>query len=225
MKLYKLTDKNDQTHNSCQWGENITHETSGEGKLCGPGFTHWYLDPLLAVFLNPIHGDFDPKTMHLWEGEGEVIKNDHGLKVGCTKATTLRRISLPEISTENRIKIAILCAKQVCKEQAWNAWADNWLSGKDRTRKSAAAAAAASASAAAASASAAAASASAAAAAASASAAAAAWASASAAAWAAWAAWAAAAGAAWSEAEAAWAARMVEVKDIDLLKIIKENLK
>ncbi|MCK9460609.1 MAG: hypothetical protein M0R80_13300 [Proteobacteria bacterium] len=197
MKLYKLTDENDQTQNSCQWGENITHETSGEGKFCGPGFTHWYLDPLLAVFLNPIHGDFDPKTMHLWEGKGEIVKNDHGLKVGCTKATTLRRISLPEISTENRIKIAILCTKQVCKEQAWNTWADNWLSGKDRTRKSAtAASAAASASAAAAAA---------------ASAAAAAWASASAAAWAAWA--------------AAWAAWAAEAKAIDLLKIIKENLK
>ena len=139
MKLYKLTDKADQTFNSCQWGENVTHETGGKGELCGPGFTHWYLDPLLAVMLNPIHGDFDPKTMHLWEGKGKVVKNDYGLKVGCTKAITLRQIPVPEISIEKRIKIAILCAKQVYKGPKWNKWADNWLNGKDRSQESAAA--------------------------------------------------------------------------------------
>ena len=37
MKLYKLTDKNDQTHAGCQWGENVTVETSGKGDLCDRG--------------------------------------------------------------------------------------------------------------------------------------------------------------------------------------------
>ena len=131
MKLYKLTD------GDCQWGENVT---DGKGELCGPGFTYWYLDPLLAVMLNPIHRNFDPKTMYLWEGEGEVVKNDYRLKVDCTKATTLRQIPVPEISIEKRIKIAILCAKQIHKGPKWNKWADNWLSGKDRSQESAAAA-------------------------------------------------------------------------------------
>ena len=141
MKLYKLTDKNDQTLNNCQWGEGVTVETSGEGELCSAGFTHWYTSPLLAVLLNPIHGDYDLETAHLWEGEGEVIKDDHGLKVGCKKATTLCRISLPEVTLEQKIASGILCAKEVYDGKDWNNWADKWLSGEDRSRESAWAAA------------------------------------------------------------------------------------
>lgn len=55
MKAYKLTDENHQTRNETQWGENITHYTNGEGELCGPGWLHYYNDPLLAVLLNPVH--------------------------------------------------------------------------------------------------------------------------------------------------------------------------
>ena len=138
MKLYKLTNEKDWTHGDCQWGENITHETSGEGNLCGPGYTHWYTDPLLAILLNPIHGDFDLASAHLWEGEGEVVQNDHGLKVGCAKATTLRRIELPHITPTQKVRFAILCAKVVVTDPEWNRWADNWLSGKDRMAQEAA---------------------------------------------------------------------------------------
>ena len=100
MKLYKLTDENDQTFGGCQWGENVTIKTSGTGELCGPGWTHWYTHPLLAVFLNPIHGYFDLKTAHLWEGKGTIGKTDCKLKVGCTSGTTLKRIPLPIVTVE-----------------------------------------------------------------------------------------------------------------------------
>jgi len=111
--LYKLTNENDQTYDGCQWGKNITVKTSGEGELCGPGWTHWYTDPLLAVLLNPIHGNFDLSTAHLWEGEGEVVLEDGGLKVGCKVATTMRRIKMPVISVKQRIRFGILCALAV----------------------------------------------------------------------------------------------------------------
>ena len=60
MKTYHLTDEHDRTYGGCQWGENVIHPTSGEGSLCGPGWTHWTADPLLAVFLNPIQGEYRP---------------------------------------------------------------------------------------------------------------------------------------------------------------------
>ena len=132
MRLYKLTDYMDRTHGGCQWGVGVTVETDGVGELCGPGYTHWYTSPLVAVFLNPIHGNFDLVTAHLWEGEGAVVKDDRGLKVGCTKATTLQRVELPVLSTAVRVRVALECAKLVCTDTAWNAWADKWLSGKDR---------------------------------------------------------------------------------------------
>lgn len=137
MKLYKLTDAKDQTYGQCQWGKGVTHQTSGKGALCGPGFTHWYTDPLLAVLLNPIHGQFDLKTGHLWEGEGHVAIDDHGLKVGCTKATTQQRVPLPRITLTQRVAFSILCALEVYCEPDFVKWATEWLSGMDRSESKA----------------------------------------------------------------------------------------
>lgn len=137
MKLYKLTNQNDQTYGGCQWGENVTVETNGEGKLCGPGFTHWYTHPLLAVFLNPTHGNFDLHTAHLWKGEGEMKKENHGLKVGCVKATTKKRIPLPQVTLTQKVAFGVLCVLEIYQTKTFRTWAENWLSGKDRTQQSA----------------------------------------------------------------------------------------
>jgi len=137
MKLYKLTDENGQTHNKTQWGEGVTHEGTGEGELCGPGWIHAYTHPLLAVFLNPIHANF--KNFQLWEAEGEIDKTDNGLKIGSRKLTTLKIIKLPVVGTTNRVAFGLLCAKEVDKHKSWNHWADDWLSGKNRSAANAAA--------------------------------------------------------------------------------------
>jgi hypothetical protein len=133
MKLYKLTTRNDQTYNKCQWGPDVTVETDGTGDLCGSGFTHWYTHPLLAVLLNPIHGNFDLESAHLWEGEGDIIANDHGLKVGCKKATTLKQIPLPKVTPEQKTRFAILCALEVYQEETFVTWANNWLNDVDKS--------------------------------------------------------------------------------------------
>ena len=131
MKLYKLTDANAQTYNKTQWGEGITHEGTGEGDLCGPGWIHAYTDPLLAVLLNPIHGDFVNPL--LWEAEGEVGKEDHGLKVGCKVLTTIKPIPLPVITTEQKVKFAIYCALEVYRDPIFATWANGWVENKDRS--------------------------------------------------------------------------------------------
>jgi hypothetical protein len=140
-KYYKLTDENDRTHGDCQWGENVTYETDGKGDLCGPGWTHWYTHPLLAVLLNPSHGRFDLTTAHLWESpENQVAeKFDCGLKVGCKRGTTARRIPLPEVTLIQKIAFGILCSLAVYKEQSYVTWAESWLSGEDRSANRAAA--------------------------------------------------------------------------------------
>ena len=136
---YKLTRQDNTTYNNCLWGEGITHETDGIGELCGPGWLHAYSHPLLAVFLNPIHADIEnPK---LWEciGDGRCL-DDRGLKCGYTRLTTVREVPLPEVTTEQRIAFTILCSKEVCRDPKWTVWADNWLSGDDRTETAALAA-------------------------------------------------------------------------------------
>ena len=143
MKLYKLTDEKGRTYGGCQWGEGVTHTVSGEGELCGPGWIHAYTDPLLAVLLNPIHGNFPSDTMHLWECEGEVGKTDHGLKVGCTACTTVRQLDVPQVTAEQRVRFGLLCAMRVYTDPGWVVWAQGWLSGEDRTESAARAAASA----------------------------------------------------------------------------------
>lgn len=139
---YKLTDEHARTYGGCQWGENVTHSGTGRGPLCGPGWIHVYDHPLLAVLLNPIHANF--QHPRLWEAEGRgVTLDDHGLKRGVQTITTLREIPLPVVTTTHRVAFAVLCGKAVCHDPAWTQWADNWLTGKNRTAAVEAAAAAA----------------------------------------------------------------------------------
>jgi hypothetical protein len=139
-KLFKLTTIDNKTrpgeNNECQWGEGVTHTASGEGYLCGPGFIHAYAtSPEVAILLNPIHADYQP--FNLWECEGEVVKRDRILKVGCTKLTTIRQIPFTLPTPNQLVRAAIYMAKEVYKEPNWNQWADNWLDGKDRTKAAA----------------------------------------------------------------------------------------
>jgi hypothetical protein len=139
--LYKLTDKNGQTRGGTQWAAGVSHSATGDKDqpLCSDGWIHAYEHPLLATLLNPIHANFS--SPRLWEAEGEIGARDGQLKCGCRKLTTTREIPLPEVTTEQRIKFAILYAREVCKSKEFLDWSDKWLSGEDRTEKSAAEAA------------------------------------------------------------------------------------
>jgi hypothetical protein len=132
--VYKLTDENDQTHGGCQWGPGVVQQTDGSGELCGPGWIHVYDDPLLAVLHNPIHGNFDLATAHLWECKTNGIrKDDHGIKAGYTEVCTIHRIELPEITDVQKTAYGILCAWFVYHDDRWRKWARRWLSGDNRS--------------------------------------------------------------------------------------------
>lgn len=130
MKLFKLTDENGRTYGGTQWGKGVTHRAPGRGLLCSAGWVHAYEHPLLAVLLNPIHANFS--NPRLWEAEGEVGIRDGQLKCGTAELTTVREIPLPEVTTEIRVRFAILCALEVYKEEGFVKWAQGWLSGEDR---------------------------------------------------------------------------------------------
>ena len=138
---FKITDKNGQTFGGCQWGEGVRNTAIGEGnELCSGGVIHYYADPLLAAFVNPIHGDYDPKTMILWEFAPDSEVTGDALKRACKSGMTVRQIPIPEITTEQRVEVGIRAAKLVCKDKEWGKWADKWLSGEDRTEATAGAA-------------------------------------------------------------------------------------
>lgn len=140
--LYKLTDQNWETRGRTKWGPGVTHgPTSGKGELCGPGWIHAYTSIELAMMMNSAHANI--KDPVCWEAEGEVGKSDNGLKVGCRTLTTVRIVEPPVVTTEHRVRFAILCAVDVYKEPQFVAWAKSWLSGDDRSERAATAAAAA----------------------------------------------------------------------------------
>lgn len=147
-KLYKLTDEQGRTRagedNELTWAVGVEHKTAGTGtRLCTADVIHAYEHPLIAVLMNPVHADFDPAKMRLFVAEGEIVAREGQLKCGVHALKIVEEIPVPVLTTEQRVKFAILCAKLVCKDAAWNAWADKWLNGDDRSAAAAEAAEAA----------------------------------------------------------------------------------
>ena len=147
-KLYKLTDEQGRTRagkdNELTWAVGVEHKTTGTGtRLCTADVIHAYEHPLIAVLMNPVHADLNPATMRLFVAEGEIVAREGQLKCGVHALKIVEEIAVPTLTTEQRVKFAILCAKLVCKDAAWNAWADKWLNGDDRSAAAAWATAAA----------------------------------------------------------------------------------
>lgn len=143
MKLYKLTTSDGRTRpgepNETRWTPREWVEVSGGGELCGPGWLHAYEDPLVGLFLNPIHADL-PDDLIVWEAEGDgSVLRDGPLKLGVTRLRILRPVSIERPTTIQHVAFAIECALAVNKDAAFVAWAKAWLSGEDRTAGAAAA--------------------------------------------------------------------------------------
>ena len=133
MIAYKLTEQDNTTYNhSTLWGNGVTHQVNNRGRtLCSNEVIHVYSDPVLAVLMNPIHAAINnPK---LWKCRITKPVADDGTKLGTKKCTTIKETPIPNITTEQRVTFAILCAKIVYKDKDWNTWADNWLKGIDRS--------------------------------------------------------------------------------------------
>ena len=134
---YKLTNNVHKTQNNTSWEEGITHELPVKEKytICSGDVFHAYPSPELAALMDIVHGKYLPNGI-LWECIGEEVVAD-GTKIGCRVLTTLAQIRVPLYTPNQRTAFGILCAQHVYKDPAWNAWANEWLSGKDRSKESA----------------------------------------------------------------------------------------
>jgi hypothetical protein len=61
------------------------------------------------------------------------MRDDLGLKGGSTKLRITQEIQYVAPTKEQCVKFAILCASAVCRDKSFIKWANNWLSGKDRS--------------------------------------------------------------------------------------------
>lgn len=129
--IYKLTDKNLQTHNGYQWKIGEWNETSGTGPLCSSGWLHCYDHPVKAVLFNQTYASFHNPKLFRGEADGTCLA-DGPMKLGYSRMRILEEIHPPVISLEKRIEFAIRAALQVYQEPTFVAWAVKWLGGRDR---------------------------------------------------------------------------------------------
>ena len=140
---YKLCTQENTTHDGFQlpaigvWYS--AADINSPPKPCTNTVLHHYKHPLLAVLFNPIHANIHKPKCYKITISKEL--GTDGLKGWSRKQKLLEQIELPYISINAKIAFAILCGKQVYKDIAWNVWANNWLSGKDRSQAAADAAA------------------------------------------------------------------------------------
>lgn len=136
---YKLTDQDGCTRsdykNQTKWtvGETVTAKGDGT-ELCTDSVVHYYDSPKLAILLNGIHANIN--NPRIFEVEGECVAHD-GLKGGAKSLTVIREIEPPVLTKEIIVKFAILCTMLLPKTSNFTTWANNWLSGKDRSSDSA----------------------------------------------------------------------------------------
>lgn len=116
--LYKLTDSEMQTHNKFQWALDtpVTLAPCDHPRLCTADVLHAYVDPDLALLMNPAHANYDPPR--LFEATGAVVVTEAD-KVGTFELTVTRELDLPAwYADEPRqsliaVQFAILCAQAV----------------------------------------------------------------------------------------------------------------
>lgn len=129
---YKLTTPEMQTHMGCEWTIGEWKEAPGKGLLCSSGWIHCYDSTLLAVLMNPIHANF--RSPRLFECESDGLElDDSGLKRGVQRLRLIRELQIPKPSRNQRLRFGILCALKINASNAFERWAQDWLSGKDRT--------------------------------------------------------------------------------------------
>jgi hypothetical protein len=138
VKVFKLTDANRFTYGLCLWKLGVPKTAPGSGPLCSAGWLHCYNDPLLAVLLNPVHAACcRPRLFEARAAGKKEPDAAGGLKLGVQELTLLREMSPPEFSPAQHVRFAILAARAVCRVPTFASWAKAWLSGSDRTERSA----------------------------------------------------------------------------------------
>ena len=101
--------------------------------MCGPGWIHYYQDPLLAVLFNPIHANIEDPIGWEFESDGASLRD--ASKSACKRGRVLREIELPTVTVEQAVRWGILCSLQAGPQPGFYVrWAERYLSG-DRSRR------------------------------------------------------------------------------------------
>ena len=136
-KIYcKWVSENMTTRNNTHWEIGVPNECSGQNyiQLCQEGVFHYNHHPLLAVMFKYSHGCDNYTKLYEIKPQGVIVEGWD--KSGSTILTLIKELEIPKINRFHKAAFAILCSLSFCKDQIYIDWANNWLNGKDRSRKS-----------------------------------------------------------------------------------------
>jgi hypothetical protein len=130
--MYKLVSQNYTSHNGTKWevGKEVVAQGAGK-EMCTNQVLHCYSNKYLAIIFNPLHANI--QNPRLIKVKCDKIVASDGLKFACKKQTMIGEISAPEITTLQKVEFAIRVAMLQYKASSFISWANNWISGKDRT--------------------------------------------------------------------------------------------
>jgi hypothetical protein len=127
MRLYKPTLSDGICPQGFQWGDGVKIDEPVVGGI------RCYDDPLLAVVLEPYYGKAlrAGESYTIWEAEGPTSRRDFPLTVHPYWLTTTRKVPVPSLSDNERYRVAVGCAWQVCDNAAWREYVTRWMEGGD----------------------------------------------------------------------------------------------
>ena len=108
------------------WEENL--------KLNTPKFHCYYKHPLIAIIFKERHGFDCCKKLYEVKPGGMIFDGNYICR--STELTLIKELETTEVTLIQQIAFAILCVLEVYKDSRFVNWAENWLSGKDRSKES-----------------------------------------------------------------------------------------
>ena len=134
---YKLLSQDMKSYDNTKWKLNEIKEKSDKSKIgmCSSDVFHCYAHPILAILFNPIHADIENPRLFKIKIDG--ICNEDATKQASHSQMLYRELPIPEITLNQKIAFGIYCALTTCKKEGFITWANNWISGVDRSNNAA----------------------------------------------------------------------------------------
>lgn len=141
-KLYcKWVSDDLTTMNDTKWEINIPKEfpvpKRDDLELCPEVFFHYFCHPLLAVMFKEKYGCESYSKLYEVSPGGKILEYLHHYFGSSTKLTLIKELEIPNVNDIQKIAFGILCVLKVYKDPKFVSWANNWLSGEDRSNQAA----------------------------------------------------------------------------------------
>jgi hypothetical protein len=133
MARYLLTDAENHTwRGSTIYPGRSVYSMNTQNNIVATNASEIGESPLVAIMLNPWHAEVEnQKMLELEFSMISMVKHDPRINL------LIRETQTPSVTTDQKIVFALMVIQDVYKNEVFNNWSDNWISGNDRSPESA----------------------------------------------------------------------------------------